>query len=82
VTNYSAEANRAWVQDRIKSRGWSRQIDVMACLAIACGFTTWWTCQLQMDLDDAGLGGLTKSDLTKELLKISPKLRTSGEWAS
>lgn len=82
MTDYSAEANRVWVQDRIKSRGWSRQIDVMACLAIASGFTTWWQCQLYMDLEDSGLGGLTKSDLTKALLKISPKLRTSGEWAS
>jgi len=80
MPDYSAEANRVWVQDRIKTRGWSRQIDVMACLAIACGFTTWWQCQLHMDLTDMGLADKRGAELTKALLRQPATLRTDGEW--
>lgn len=78
-----AEVNQSFVRGKVAERGWTEQVESMAALAIACGYRTWWTCQLHMDLEDLGLGLDKKgAELTKALLKASPKIRSNGEWAS
>jgi hypothetical protein len=70
----AAEANRAWVRDKIAERGLTRQIESMAALARIAGFQSWFSCQQALDMQDAGLLGKHGVELTKALL------RTSGEW--
>jgi hypothetical protein len=75
-----AEANCAWVRDRIAEQGLTRRIESMAALAIVAGHQSWFSCQRALDMQDDGLYDKHGTELTKALLRIKPQLRTSGEW--